>query len=83
MVHVTISQLTGRKYTSRKVFHLLAIMTQHRNKTKNNDSIIENYAHYVYITRKLTLLSIAMFLGHERQIHRKPEDQRLQASIMM
>jgi hypothetical protein len=83
VVHVTISQLTGRKYTSRKVFHLLAILKLHRNKTKNNDGIIEKYAYYVYIMRKLTLLSIAICLGHERQIHRKPKDQRFQASIMM
>jgi hypothetical protein len=39
---VTITQLTGRKYTSGKALHLLAIMTLHRNIAKKNDSIIEN-----------------------------------------
>jgi hypothetical protein len=83
VVRVKISQLTGRKYTSGKVLQLLALLTLHRNEIKNNDSIIEKYAYYVYIMRKLTLLPIAMCLGHERQIHSKPEDQRLQTSIMM
>ena len=56
---VTISHLTGRKYTSGKVLHLLAILTLHRNKTKNDGSIKENYAYYVYIMRKLTRSEIS------------------------
>ena len=64
-----------KKYTSGKVLHLLAILTLHTNKTKNNDRIIENNAHNMYITKKLIVLSVAMCLGHERQIHNKHEDQ--------
>jgi hypothetical protein len=58
----------------------MAILTLHRNNTKN-DSIRENYVYYVYVMRKVIILSVTICLDHERHIHSKPEDQRFQASI--